>query len=141
MRTSKIVNPYFLHESLAPWTGLADDDEVWPQYREFDSNDEAAMRREIRDQIVPHLSGLPPAILERVRLAYRYYLSCERPGLRFDRVFDSLLPPFDAPRNPRDLFLWIWQECFPDEDYHLPDWSEYEEKPDIAEPLRLVSEN
>jgi hypothetical protein len=134
------VNPYFLHTLLEPITGLADDDDAVIQYRSLDPNDEGSVRQVIRELIVPHARSMPDKLCERVKLAYRYYLSKELSAendVRFDRVFDSILPPFDAPDDPRQFFIWIWEECFPGESYGLADLENYTENPDINEPMRI----
>jgi hypothetical protein len=134
MRT---VNPYFLHTLLEPITGLADDDDAVANYSSLNPNDEHSVREIIRELIVPHAKTLSEPVRERVKLAYRYYLS--KQDSQFGRVFDSNLPPFDSPDDPRMFFIWMWEECFPGEAYELPQLDTYTERPDINEPLRLTS--
>lgn len=129
----KYVNPYFLHTLLEPLTGLADDDDAVAEYADLDPNDGEQVREVIRKLIVPHARSLTPAVLERVQLAFRYYLT--KPSSNFGRVYDSNLPPFDAPNDPRKFFVWVWEECFPEERYDLVDVGGYMENPDINEPL------
>ena len=43
------------------------------------------------------------------------------------------MPPFDHPNDPRDFFLWIWEEWFPDENYSLDDLHSYEVVSDLDE--------
>lgn len=131
----KTVNPYFLHTLLEPLTGLADDDDAMEEYSGFDSNNEQSVRQVIRELIVPHAKSLSSRCLERVRIAYRYYLS--KPSPNFERVFESVLPPFDPPNDPRDFFVLIWEECFPSEDFTLEDIEAYVENADINEPLSV----
>ena len=131
----KMVNPYFLHTLLEPITGLADDDSSVQAYAELNPNDESQMRALIREVIVPHAFSLSGSMTERVKLAYRFYLS--KPDANFERVFYSNLPPFDAPNDPRQFFLWIWDECFSGEDFRLANPEDYIENPDANEPLRL----
>lgn len=130
------VNPYFLHTLLEPITGLADDDDAVSVYRSVDPNDSVRMRAVIRQLIVPHANSLSYAVRERVKLAYRYYLS--RDGSSFARVFNANLPPFDPPDDARLFFVWIWEECFPNEDSRLAGWRDYVENADINEPFRLA---
>ena len=132
----KTVNPYFLHSLLDPLTGLADDDEAMEEFSEFNSNDTSASRELIRKMIVPHCESMGAAIRERVQLAYRYYLSVDSSD--FERVFESVLPPFDPPENPRDFFVWIWEECFPQEPYQLFDVADYVVDADINEPSKIA---
>lgn len=137
MRT---VNPYFLHSLLAPLAGLADDDEAIIRYRDFNPNDEPSVRQVIRELLVPHARTLSGAVRDRVKLAFRYYLTKElspERDVRLDRVYYSILPPFDAPDDPRQFFLWVWEECFPGEKCHLNDLDNYTEVRDINEPLSM----
>lgn len=129
----KTVNPWFLHRLLEPITGLADVDDAVALYSSLDPNDERGVREVIRQLIVPHAKSLSERERERVKLAYRYYLSKE--GANFGRVFESNLPPFDPPDDPRMFFVWIWEECFPGETWQLPDLENYTENPDVNEPL------
>lgn len=130
----KSVNPYFLHTLLEPITGLADDDDAVTQYAGIDPNDPQSVRSVIRDLIVPHAHSLSERCRHKVKLAYRYYLT--KPDSHFGRVYNSNLPPFSAPDDPRLFFLWVWDECFPGESYQLSDFESYSETPDINEPLR-----
>ena len=128
------VNPYFLHTLLEPLTGLADDDDAVLRYRGLDPNSDQQVRAIIRETIVPHAKSLSAKATDKVRLAYKYYLS--KVDSKFDRVFYSNLLPFDAPDDPRRFFLWVWEECFPIEDYLMESLDEYVENADVNEPLR-----
>lgn len=127
------VNPFFLHTLLEPLTGLADDDDAVLRYRSLDPNSEEQVRAVIRACIVPHAKSLPSNATEKVRLAYRYYLS--KNDSKFDRVFYSNLLPFDAPDDPRLFFNWVWDECFPNEEYRINEIENYVENADVNEPL------
>jgi hypothetical protein len=118
------VNPWYLHKPLGPLVGGADDDEAVEKYKSFDANDACAVRFLIRELIVPHVARFDDAGIARIKLAMRYYLT--KRDSKWDRVFNSILPPFGAPRDPRDFFVWIWEECFPGEDFHLNNLDEYE---------------
>lgn len=128
------VNPHFVRVILNPLTGLGDDDRVWPRFKDFDSNDEQAVRAIIREMIVPYVHALKPGGRDRVQVALRYYLTV--PGMDFCRLFDANLPPFPPPDDARDFFVWAWEECFPNEPYYLPNAHEYTVKADISEPLK-----
>lgn len=118
----KAINPYFLNVPLDPFCGMADVDEEVERFRDFNSNDEEAVRRLIQEQMKPYVAELHLETRDRISDAYRYYLS--RKETNFDRVFGSVLAPFDPPDNPRDMFLWIWQECFGG-DYAIDDSVDY----------------
>jgi hypothetical protein len=132
----QIINPHWLHVLLYPLAGLADVDEAVIEYRSFDPNEEEAVRRIIREQIVPYFARVDAESVSKIKQAYRYYLS--KGDSRWDRVYDSMLLPFDHPDLPRDFFLWIWQECFPNEDWQITDLSQFEIEADVEEPLRTM---
>lgn len=131
----KNVNPYFLHELLAPLTGLADDDSAVETYRGLDSNDSSKVRQIIRRVLLPHFSQLRPPGKERAKLALSYYLS--KPAADFARVFDSCLLPFAPPDDVRLFFVWLWEELFPSESYEQPNLTAFREVPDPYEPTRF----
>jgi hypothetical protein len=131
----KTVNPYFLDVPLTPIIGGADIDELTAAYGSLDATDETAVRQLIRDLIIPFWVTLGPQIRARVQLAYRYYLS--RPDTDFANVFGSIMAPFRAPSEPRTIFLWVWEECCPDEDYRLSSFDDIVVKSDINEPTEL----
>ena len=131
----KNVNPHFLHTLLAPLVGLADDDDAVAAYASLQPNCEQGVRHVIREVIVPHSLTLSSRAIEKIKLAYRFYLST--PGQKWDRVFDSVLLPFYAPDDVRSFFVWVWEECFPGESYNLPDLESYIVNPDINEPLTV----
>lgn len=113
-----IVNRHFAATPLDPFGGLADVDGEYEKYLSIDMNDEAAVKAQIiRPVILPYVRRLDDLSLARVKLALAYVLS--DPKSRFDRVFYSTLPPFEAPANPRDFFVWIWDECFPGESHEI----------------------
>jgi hypothetical protein len=111
------VYPFALHLLLGPLAGLADDDEEACKYAILDANDECQVKPIIERLISPHFLVLEPKRREAVKTALKYYLS--KPDAQFDRVFDSLLPPFSAPDNARNFFVWIWEVLFDGEDYQL----------------------
>jgi len=134
------MNPNFwwLYTLMYPLGGLADDDAYIGTFDWLNPNDEAAMRGLIREHFVTSANTMHPRIRERVLLTYRYFLS--KPYDDWGDLFDSNLFPFEHPDDPRDFFLWLFQECFPTEAWLLPNWETYELKVDIDEPHRLDSE-
>lgn len=131
----KKINRYFVRVVLNPIGGLADDDHAFEHYQDFNSNDEAVVRTLIREEIRPYLESLDRRSHDRISDAFRFYLS--RGGMDFERVFYSMLPPFEAPRNPRDFFVWIWEECFGG-DYDFDEESEFEIVDDYDEPTWFI---
>ncbi|HID23056.1 MAG TPA: hypothetical protein EYP14_11735, partial [Planctomycetaceae bacterium] len=114
----KYVNRWFIDAPLDPFVGGADDDIRLERWGDIDPNDEELVREElIRKVIKPYFERFDPASQEKVKLAMRYCLS--DPTFDFERVLAAGLVPFDIPRDSRKFFLWIWEELFPAEDYHL----------------------
>jgi len=132
----KTVNPYFLNELLSPITGLTDDDEAVILYQNMNLNDEAQYRKIIKDLFKPHFNGISEIVQQKSKLALSYYLS--KDNYDFEGVFESCLPPFDPPKNPRDFFVWLWEELFGNEDYKISDVESFKEVPDVHEPNRPV---
>jgi hypothetical protein len=132
MRT---VNPNFLETPLDPLIGGADIDELCAAYSALDPNDETAVRAMIRELLVPYVLSLNKAIHERIRLAYQYYLS--KPDSNFRDLFLPLMLPFGIPHDPRRFIQWVWEECFPGEDYRLSNLDDIVINDDIDEWQRL----
>ena len=126
MRT---VNPYLLHDLMAPITGLADDDNAVILYRYVDQGNEDHYREIIRGLFVEYFSGFSNSKKEKTKLTLRYYLS--KHDSDFERVFNACLPPFEPPYNPRDFFVWIWEELFGDECFKITDMHKYEITPNL----------
>lgn len=129
------VNPYFLHVPLEPITGLADDDDAVTRYADVDLNNEQQARSIISRLIVPHVTGLGPKSRAKTQLAYQYYLSKETSN--WQNVFDSVLPPFEAPQDVRRFMCLLYEECFHSQDWRLPSLDGYVEAPDVNEPLAV----
>jgi len=119
------IRTFSLHENLlGPLAGLADDDDAVAKYRTLNTNDKAQVTEVIRELILPNYRSLNHDEQVSLKLCLRYYLS--KPDSRLDRVFNSILPPFDPPTNARDFFLWTWEVLFPGEEFKLENWQEYD---------------
>ena len=129
------VNRHYIRVLLEPLGGLADVDDEVDRYASLDTNDEVAVRQVIRTVLVPYFERIDQESTERIRLALAYGLSDD--ATRFDRIFNSNLPPFDPPSDPRDFFLWLWDECFPGESWSV-EIGEYDLKDDVEEPTFSV---
>ena len=129
------VNSLWIDSLLDPLIGGADDDDEVLHFRSLDPNDEAAVRAVIRERLVPYFRRMNAESVERIERAYRYYL--HQPNFPWDHMFPGLLIPFLPPRNPKDFFVWLLDECFPTHDWSLNDPDSYEEVRDIDEP-RLI---
>jgi hypothetical protein len=132
----KIVNPYAIRDFLSGLAGMGDDDEYIIQYRQFDSNDSEKSKEVIQRELVPEFNRLPIKTQEFAKLSLRYYLTTDR--VRWGRVYDGCLFPFDHPKNPRDFFVWIWEVMYPGESCLLEKTDDYTEDFDIEGPLKHV---
>lgn len=120
----KTTDLKYVDMALNPLIGLADDDETVLQYQHLDSNNEDEIKQVIRHTLKPYFAQLDAVSRERVKDALRYCLFDQ--NTEFERVFYSNLMPFDAPPEPRQFFVWLWEELFSPEDYHVINLSEYE---------------
>jgi hypothetical protein len=110
---------------LGPLAGGADDDDDSERYASLDPNDEAAVRAVIRDRIKPEITlSLDGDGMAVCKESLAYFLA--KDGFNFGELYDGLLMPFDHPRDPRCLFLWLWEELF-GEAYRPPDTSDFSE--------------
>lgn len=131
------VNPWYLHVLMDPLAGLADNDDAVLKYRSLDPNSEVAVRLVIRELICPYLTGINALCLSRVKLAMRYFSAT--PNFPWDRLYESDLPPFDPPDDPRDFFVWVWNECFPGESIAIDNLDDYEVVRDLDEVNRTLA--
>ena len=99
----KIINPYFLDIYLEPLTGLGDDDEAVRHYQEMNINTEEQYRAIIRKTIKEYFDNLDEEKKSKSKMALSYYLSTRM--IDFERIFDSCLLPFDAPKNAIDFLF------------------------------------
>ncbi len=112
-----IIEPNLLRIFLEPLTGLADDDEEVLYYMNKPPRTEEDYRSIIKERLKEPFHQKEEKKKTKANLALRYYLS--HPTIDFERVYESVLPPFDPPHPPKEFFLWIWEELFKDEDYSL----------------------
>lgn len=100
-------------------------------------NDERVMRDFIRRRTVPCYRSASENFRLHVKESLRWILSggyerehpeADRSGFEelFARDQESCIEP---PDNPRDFYLWLWEELFGDEPWQIEDWSQYEYVP------------
>jgi hypothetical protein len=125
------VYPYLLHKLLGPLS--ADDDEEYFKYRSLDPNDSEQVKEVIRGRLLPSFQAADPVRQRLSKTTLMYYLTCHG-GVNFECVFDSMLMPFEHPKDARDFFVWIWEIYFPKESYVLPHPERYivDEDPSIT---------
>jgi hypothetical protein len=64
--------------------------------------------------------------------SFRYFLS--KQGTDFGRLYDSCLLPIASPSNPRQFFVWLWEDLFGKEPFRLEDLSQFQENNDLHGP-------
>jgi hypothetical protein len=101
---------------IGPWGSIADIDELWPRYDSLDPNNEAEMKDIIREDIIPYFQELSNERKESALKGLRYILSLSDEDINSE--WDGILPGFDLPNDPRDLFIWM-QEVFEEHQIHL----------------------
>ncbi len=101
-------------------------------------NDEQTMRQLIRDLCVPYYRSASENFRMHVKESLRWMLSGgfekENPGYwqsGFEKLFDDPETVLPMPDNPRNFYLWLWEELFCDEPWQIEDWSQYEYVPDF----------
>jgi hypothetical protein len=93
-----------LEDLIEPWTGLADDDRAIEEFRNFDSNNKAAVMAVIARDLRPHFEALPEGLRQAAIVALREAESV--PPSELEEFLNCLLPPF-YPSDYRALFRWI----------------------------------
>lgn len=112
-----IINSDLLDLFLAPITGLGDDNESVEYYRKLKIQDKNDYKKIINEIIVEEFEELNEQQKLNAKLVLSYYLTSN--AIDFERVFESVLPPFDPPYPVRNFFLWIWECIFLNESYEF----------------------
>jgi hypothetical protein len=107
------VNPIFIDKFLAPLIGGADIDEDLEEFGGCNPDIEQQVRRLALDVLLPEFNKQIPPIKEAMKNSLAYYLFYGK--VNFRSIFDSLLIPFETPKDCRLFFLWIWESFFGNE--------------------------
>jgi hypothetical protein len=125
---SKFVSERFIYWILGPVSRHDDVEEGECPELEFpgldDNNSEEVKARVIRPFIVPWQRRYDPLSQRITKNSFRYYLNAVLPkpmsGVEFFQgMFNSMVPSFKGPRPSRLFFVWIWEELYGPEDYHI----------------------
>jgi hypothetical protein len=124
MTATKEVNQYMVMALLNPLAGGADDDVEIERYSSITPDDEELYKSVIRQRLKPYFEQLSDRDRAECKTSLRYYLS--KPGSPFHRFMEAELLPFPPPRDPRQFFVWMWEEFFGSEEYsvNLGDYAE-----------------
>jgi hypothetical protein len=120
----KHVGQFYLRVFFMPVAGSAELD----TFLDTDVEKEADGRRLIRTVIVPHFEDIEQEGQDLMEESLRYYLT---KGFDYESFWDSLQVSFSLPKDPRQFFLWTWEELFPGESPQAGDLSEYVEESDM----------
>lgn len=126
-----IINQEFLNVIFKPIIGLGDDDEIVEFYIKNPLVTEEDYKKVIRNILFENFKKLSDENQKKVKIVLNYFLSTDK--IDFSRVFYSNLPPFEAPDECKNLFIWIWQEFFGNEKYQILSDEKYKIISDIYE--------
>jgi hypothetical protein len=102
------MSKYGIIKLMDPWAGLADDDEAADRYMELGELTEEKYRQIIKQDLVPYYCSLPEK--KRLDLLNKLKIALEDKKCNFEREFNSVLPPFEPPEDPKQFFVWIYEE-------------------------------
>lgn len=100
----------------------------------LDYNDATTMRQLISELCVPYFNRASENFRTHVKESLRWMLSggYEREYPEAERnAFEDLFYSdqencISPPDNPRDFYIWLWEELFNGEPWQIGDWSQYE---------------
>lgn len=121
----KTVNLYFIDSILTPFFWLYEAG----SHDNLDMNVEGNARQVIREYLKPEFESFDPVSRTTAKESLRYALN--KSGIPWDDLFHSAQPPFGPPDDPRQFFIWLWEELFPGESYFLESLAGYEEHNDL----------
>jgi hypothetical protein len=130
----KQINPAFVSRLLGPWSGGADIDEIWEQYKHLGQFDDATFSSTVQDVLGGHFQRWDPDSQAKAKRALAYALTFAS-DRQLDRYFSRELPPFEPPRaDYRAFWMTVWRALFGNDDWRLPgDESDYVIDDDILE--------
>ncbi len=120
----KEVSVSHIDALLSPLIGLADDDEAVAKYRTINQNDASEVKAVIGATIRPYFDLYDTKSKGKAKDSLSYYLSL--PGSDFERLYYSNLLPFDALDDPKNFFIWLWEELFQGYDYKMDKLAEFQ---------------
>ncbi len=97
--------------------------------------DEQGFREIIRRHVKPWYKQYTEASAQIYKDTLRYYLTTNE--IDFDDIWgqqqDADIP---TTTDPRDFFVWIWEELFPGENYEISDLSDWSVNKEFSNVLR-----
>ena len=111
-----IINPICLTSVFDPL--YCDFEGISETYGDTNPNDENAVKEVIRKEIIPDNTQELSKSQNKIKLTLQYALSLPPERVQWESLFGGM-PAFDPPDDARLAFLWVWEEWFPGEDYHI----------------------
>lgn len=107
------VYPESMIYLFGPLVGLADEGMNLDVRLRPSIVNEQVVKQIYESELRANFSTLDPRLQSACKLSLRYVLNAS--DFNYKREFESLLPPFDCPEEPRNAFLWLWEVLFPGE--------------------------
>ncbi|RXP46197.1 hypothetical protein EC396_14400 [Lutibacter sp. HS1-25] len=101
-------------------------------FSNLEVNNESEVKKVIRYRILLNYLIMPKAFKEIFRNSLIYYLNVDNQD-DFISIYESANPAFELPENPKDFFIWLWEEIYCNEDYLTIDLINYIEINDGSE--------
>lgn len=123
MTTPREVTVNAFERVLWPLSGLGDDDDS--ELHDIDSTDEAQLRAMFRTFLRPEFDSIQNHVRFAVKLSMAYFLTTTRDDTAFARPLDAILASELNTPEPKDFYLWLWDELFSGERWELPEIERY----------------
>lgn len=122
------MNPFFVETLLAPFGGMSDE-EILEARNHVNPNDPTSVRKLIAAVLKPAFDCYDENSQRLLRQNLSYFLTV---GIDYwERLYDMSMPPIDAPDDPRQFFIWLWEVLMPDQSYTMSDVSDIEVVKDL----------
>ena len=136
MTNNNSVNRRWVEIPLWPLAGLGDaGGEDSAPFEDILPHEKARYLGVIQEHILPYMARIDAASMEKLKRSLAYYLNL--PDTPWGAICETLYMPFENPEDPRDFFLWIWEEAFPGESWAV-NVNNFEVNDDITEPQRSI---
>lgn len=93
---------------IGPWIGMADDDMSFQRFKNFDASNRQALIEVVRTDILPHYLSMSDEEKNDIIELLPVIKACNIQEL--NRLWDSVLPPFDLPSDPHAFFAILINE-------------------------------
>jgi hypothetical protein len=89
-----------------------------------DMSEPANVTRLVDEYLRPYFGRLPARAAARLKETFRYALNAYDDGVLHKALLD-MLPPFEMPKDVRQLYVDVWRSLFPDEPWQVSDLGQY----------------